>query len=154
MQLTHQCLLFSNVGIKIVVTIETESCTGYSRLREVCATCHLHGAEVRVHRVAVSRTIQVYNIGDMSEDLLSLYFENKRSGGSEVTHVRVCQEDDYALVEVTDNASELQHLYSNALDGGTVDVSPAVLISSCLHSHSRSFQPLPSDISSAKKQRL
>ena len=75
----------------------SELFTDYSRLWEVCVTSHLHGAE----------TLQVHNIGDISEDLLSLYFENKRSGGSEVTHVRVCQEDDYALVEVTDSASEL-----------------------------------------------
>ena len=103
----------------------TESFTDYSSLREVCASSLLHGAEIRVHQVAVSRTIQVHNISDFSEDLLSLYFENKRSGGSKVTHVRVCREEDYALVEVTDSASELQNLYINALDGSTVDVSPA-----------------------------
>ena len=128
LQYWYQCCLYDCVD---------ELCTDYSRLREVCATCHLHGAEVRVHRVAASRTIQVHNIGDMSEDLLSLYFENKRSGGSEVTHVRMCQEDNYALVEVTDSASELQHLYVNALDVSTVDVSPAQTVTLFLSSFAR-----------------
>lgn len=75
-------------------------------LREVCATSGLQGAVISVHRVAMSRTIQVHNIGNISEDLLSLYFEHKRSGGGELEHTQVWREDDYALVKVTKHASE------------------------------------------------
>lgn len=80
----------------------------FDSLRELCARTALQGAMISVHRVAQSRTIQVHNIGDMSEDILSLYFEHKRSGGGEVAHIQVNREDECALVEVTEYASELK----------------------------------------------
>ena len=60
-----------------------------------------------VHRVPLSRVVQVHNIGRVSKDMLSMYFDSKKhSGGGKVVHVNVCREHDYAFVEVEDPTSE------------------------------------------------
>ena len=70
----------------------------------MCASKPLRGKMVAVQKITESRKIQVYGIGDMTKDLLRIYFENKRSGCTEVIDIRVYHEDDCALVEVPDNA--------------------------------------------------
>ena len=56
-----------------------------------------------------SKAVQVHNIGDVTEEMMTLYFENRRSGGGEVTNVHVCREDDYVLLEFAEWASKLRY---------------------------------------------
>ena len=78
-------------------------------LRELCVTKPLRGTMISVQRVAETRQIQVHNTGGLTEEMLGLYFESKkRSGGGKVTRIHVYHEQDYALVEVADNASKFK----------------------------------------------
>ena len=79
----------------------------FDRLREICVTKPLRGTMLSLQKVPQSTTIQVHNIGDVTEDMLTLFFENKRSGGGEVANVQVCRKDDYALFEFLESASKL-----------------------------------------------
>ena len=83
----------------------------FDSLRAVCVTRPLRDKMVIVKRIPESRAIQVHNIHGVTEEVIGLYFENNRSGCNKVTHIQLCQEDDYALVEVADSASEFQLLY-------------------------------------------
>ena len=49
-------------------------------------------------RVVCSRTVQVFNIGHISEDSLSAYFETKRSGGSGEVQVVIHEDQECAIV--------------------------------------------------------
>ena len=78
----------------------------FHRLRELCVTKPLWGTMLSVQRVPQSQAIQVHNIGDVTEEILKLYFENRRSGGGEVTNVHVCQQHGHALIEFAECASK------------------------------------------------
>ena len=80
----------------------------FERLWKVCTRKPLYGRMINLRRVAECRTIQVHNIGDVYEDILSLYFESKRNGYGEVVHVEMCREDNYALLKMVDKAREFQ----------------------------------------------
>ena len=62
---------------------------------------------ISVQRVAQTHRIQVHNIGSFSEEMLRLYFENKKkSGGDRVIDLKIYANEDYAIVDVADNSSE------------------------------------------------
>ena len=42
---------------------------------------------------------------------MTLYFENKRSGGGHVTSIRFCRDDDYAVLELQEHSCKLHHPY-------------------------------------------
>ena len=78
----------------------------HDHLRQVCATKPLRASMMNVHRMTTPRTVQVHNIGYLTEDVLSIYFENRqRSGGGKIKHIRC--EDSYAIVEFAEHESEL-----------------------------------------------
>ena len=79
----------------------------FDRLREICVSKPLRGTMLSLQKVPQSKTIQVHNIGDVTEEMLTLFFENKRSGGGEVANIQVCRKDDYALIEFLESASKL-----------------------------------------------
>ncbi|KAI0223125.1 Protein mono-ADP-ribosyltransferase PARP14, partial [Lamellibrachia satsuma] len=75
----------------------------FDSLRVLCITRPLHATMLSVHRVPLSRVVQVHNIGRVSKDMLSMYFDSKKhSGGGKVVHVNVYREHDYACVELED----------------------------------------------------
>ena len=74
----------------------THTVAEFDRLRELCISKPLRGTMVTLQRVPQSKTIQVYNIGKVTKEILALYFENK--GGTD-SCVSVHRQDDYALVE-------------------------------------------------------
>ena len=51
----------------------------------------------------------MHNIGDVTMDMMTLYFDNERSGGGHVTRMRFCREDDYAVLEWQEQASKLHY---------------------------------------------
>ena len=62
---------------------------------------------ISVQRVAQTQRIQVHNIGSLTEEMLRLYFENKKkSGGDRVIDVKIYANEDYAIVDVVENSSE------------------------------------------------
>ena len=63
----------------------------------------------------------MHNIGDVTEDMMTLYFENKRSGGGLVTSVRVCRDEDYAVLELQEYSSRLH--YWHRVDYGMISVN-------------------------------
>ena len=79
----------------------------FDRLRELCVSTPLRGTMVNLQRVPQSKTIQVYNIGTITKELLTLYFENKcgKDGGQIGVDVR--KQDDVALIEFEKCASKL-----------------------------------------------
>ena len=79
----------------------------FDRLREICVAKPLRRTMLSLQKVPQSKTIQVHNIGDVTEDMLTLFFENKRSGGGEVTNIQVCRKDDYAVLDFLESASKL-----------------------------------------------
>ena len=81
----------------------TKSFAEFDRLRELCVSKPLRGTMVNLQRVPQSKTIQVYNIGTITEELLTLYFENKSGKGG----VDVRRQDDFALIEFEKCASKL-----------------------------------------------
>ena len=62
---------------------------------------------VNLQKVPQSKTIQVYNIGTITEELLTLYFENKSGNDGRVIGVDVRRQDDFALIEFEKCASKL-----------------------------------------------
>ena len=62
---------------------------------------------MNLHRVPQSKTIQVYNIGTITEELLIMYFENKSGKDGHVIGVDVRRQDDFALIEFEKCASKL-----------------------------------------------
>jgi hypothetical protein len=62
---------------------------------------------VNLQRVPQSKTIQVYNIGTFTEEILNLYFENKSGKDGHVIGVDVRRQDDIALIEFERRASKL-----------------------------------------------
>ena len=79
----------------------------YDRLREIYLAKPLRRNMLSLHRVPLSRAIQVHNIGDVTEDTMMLYFENERSGGGHVTSMRFCRDDDYAVLEMQEHSRKL-----------------------------------------------
>ena len=77
------------------------------RLRELCVSTPLRGTMVNLQRVPQSKTIQVYNIGTITEEILTLYFENKSGKDGCVIGVDVHRQDDFALIEFDKGASKL-----------------------------------------------
>ena len=79
----------------------------FDRLRELCVSKPLRGTMVNLQRVPQSKTIQVYNIGTITEELLNMYFENKSGKDGGVIGVDVCRQDDFALIEFEKCTSKL-----------------------------------------------
>ena len=79
----------------------------FDRLRELCVTKPLRGTMMSLQRVPQAQTIQVHNIGEVTEEILKLYFENKRSGGGEVTNAQFFRKDGYALFQLAECACKL-----------------------------------------------
>ncbi|KAI0242558.1 hypothetical protein LSAT2_012859, partial [Lamellibrachia satsuma] len=75
----------------------------FDRLRELCVTKPFRGTMLSVQRVPQSQTIQVHNISCITEDMFIMYFENKRSGGGQVTNVHVRHQDECALIEFAES---------------------------------------------------
>ena len=83
----------------------------YDRLREICLTKPLRRNMLSLRRVPLSRTIQVHNIGHVTEDMMMSYFsdmtETLFSGGGHVTCIRFCRDEDYAVLELQEHSSKL-----------------------------------------------
>jgi len=61
---------------------------------------------ISVQRLTQTERIQVHNIGRLTEEMLRLYFQNKKSGGDKVVDVKIYANEDYAIVDVIENSSE------------------------------------------------
>ena len=85
----------------------TKSFAEFDRLRELCVSKPLRGTMVNLQRVPQSKTIQVYNIGTNTEEILTLYFENKSGKDGRVIGADVPRQDDFALIEFEKCASKL-----------------------------------------------
>ena len=71
----------------------------YRRLRKALAKRHIDGCMLSVEKVPQRRSLQVSNIGNISEDSLSAYFGNTRkSGGSGDPKVKLHRDQDCAIV--------------------------------------------------------
>ncbi|KAI0207587.1 hypothetical protein LSAT2_007767 [Lamellibrachia satsuma] len=79
---------------------------------------------INLGRVAECRTIQVHNIGDVYEDILSLYFESKRNGYGDVVHVEMCRENNYALLKMVDktHVRSILAIQNHTLENQTLHV--------------------------------
>ena len=76
-------------------------------MRKALSRKPIEGRILGVERVPFSRSLQVFNIGDISEDSLSAYFENtRRSGGSGVAEVRIKRQDKCAIVSFENHESK------------------------------------------------
>ena len=62
--------------------------------RPLPGTCDI----LQLEHVPCTGQLQVVNIGSIPHDALTVYFENKRSGGLGEVHVEVCEDDQYAIV--------------------------------------------------------
>ncbi|KAI0226307.1 hypothetical protein LSAT2_023080 [Lamellibrachia satsuma] len=92
-----QCVTFSlKPGVAMLQFIHPPE---FDRLREICVTKPLRGTMLSLQKMPQSKTIQAHNIGDVTEDILTLFFESRRSGGGELANIQVCRKDDYALLE-------------------------------------------------------
>ena len=79
----------------------------YNKLRKALSRKPIEGRILGVERVPYSRSLQVFNIGGISEDSLSAYFENtRRSGGSGVAEVRIKKQDNCAIVSFENHESK------------------------------------------------
>ena len=80
--------------------IITSFVTDYRNLSRTLSGKPVEGCSLCFSRVSCPRSLQVSNIGDISEDSLSAYFESKRSGGSGFVEVVVHREKDCAIVNL------------------------------------------------------
>ena len=70
----------------------------YRALRRAFSRKHIRGCMLGLYQVPRPTCIQVSNIGDISEDSLSAYFETKRSGGSGDVDAVIHREQGCAIV--------------------------------------------------------
>ena len=74
--------------------------TGYDTITQKVAKKPLDGNMLAVEQVPVCHCVQVkgFNRAKTTEDALRYYFENPRSGGGEVSSVKLNIKDAWALV--------------------------------------------------------
>jgi len=82
---------------------------GYKSLRKLVASKPFQGRMISVQRVAHTSCVIVDGVTHLSEDMITLHFENKRSGGGEVK--AVTKHNDFAIVEFKDRNGRLQYMY-------------------------------------------
>jgi len=93
-------------GFYVCIIIMNCYVVEYDHLRQLCATKPLRASMMNLHRMTKSRTVQGHNIGDLTADVLTVYFANRqRSEGGKIKRIR-CEES-YALVEFAEHESEL-----------------------------------------------
>lgn len=70
----------------------------FAKIQKAIVRKPVEGRLLGVERVPSNRSVQVFNIGHMTNDSLVTYFENKRSGGSGEVTVNVNRQQGYAIV--------------------------------------------------------
>ena len=82
--------------------------TDYNRVREAVCSKPCQGVMISVQRLAVSTSVQVHNVASLDENVLQMYFENARSGGSgEIKDWKFEPQKGYAIVEFHDQQSNV-----------------------------------------------
>ena len=61
---------------------------------------------ISVQRIPIPTSIQVHNIGKLTDETLTLYFESRRSGGGEIKKLDMRQQDNCAVIEFQNTNSE------------------------------------------------
>jgi len=72
----------------------------YKSLRKLVVSKPFQGRMISVQRVAHTSCVIVDGVTHLSEDMIALHFENKRSGGGDVK--AVTKHNDFAIVEFKD----------------------------------------------------
>ena len=75
----------------------------FRKLRKALSRRPLEGCQLGLRKVPYSRSVQVSNIGSISEDSLSAYFESRRSGGGGNVAVVMHNDKDCAIVTFESN---------------------------------------------------
>lgn len=74
----------------------------YKAMRRLVVSKPFQGQMISVERVQPTSSIKVSGIGNLSAEMLELYFENAKNDGGEVVNVELYPKDDYAIVEFKD----------------------------------------------------
>jgi len=86
----------------------------YKSLRKLVVSKPFQGRMISVQRVAHTSCVIVDGVSHLSEDMITLHFENsRRSGGGEVK--AVTKHNDFAIVEFKDRNGRLQYIQHNCL---------------------------------------
>ena len=78
-------------------------CTDYRRLLDSLCSWPCSGQMISVCHIVVPTSIQVFNIGSVSQDSIQLYFEHERSsGGGDIKQFTMNERHGYAIIEFLD----------------------------------------------------
>ena len=88
------------------LTFQMHVILDFAKIQKAIVRKPVEGRLLGVERVPSTKSVQVFNIGHMTNDSLMTYFENKRSGGSGEVTVNVNRQQGYAIVTFENHAGK------------------------------------------------